>query len=57
LAQADEIGVGVLVDPRTAHDELVAKGSDVRDRAAEAGQPQLEEDAKYLERRAAMISV
>ena len=37
LAQADKIGIGVLVDPAAAHDELVAKISDVGDRSAEAG--------------------
>ena len=52
LAETDEIGIGVLVDPLSPHDELVAKISDVSDRAAETGQPELEKYPQHLDRRA-----
>ncbi len=44
LAQRDEIGIGLFVEPAAAHDELVAEISDMRDRSAEAGQAKLEKD-------------
>jgi len=49
LTQADEIGVGVLVDPLAAHHELIAEVTDVRDGATETAQPELEEDAEDLQ--------
>jgi len=51
LAQPHQIGVGVLVDPLSAHDELITEVADVGDRTAEAGQSKLEEDPQDLQRR------
>jgi hypothetical protein len=50
LAQPDKIGIGVFVDPFSPDHELVAEVADMRDRAAEAGQPELEEDAEHFQR-------
>ena len=44
LAQRDEIGVGLFVEPAAARDKLVAEISDMRDRSAEAGQTKPEKD-------------
>jgi hypothetical protein len=41
LAQPDQIGEGVLVDPLPPQDELVAEVTDVGDGTAEAGQPRV----------------
>ncbi len=46
LAQPDEIGVGVLIEPLPADHELVAEIANMGDRATEAGQPKLEEDTQ-----------
>ena len=43
LAQPDEIGIGVFVDPLPAHDEFFAEIPDVGDRSAERGDSKLEE--------------
>ena len=51
LAEADEIGIGVFVQPATAHDEFVTKIADVSDRPAEAGDAELEEGKQNFERR------
>ena len=51
LAEADEIGIGVFVQPAAAHDEFVAKIADVSDRPAEAGDAELEEGKQNFERR------
>ena len=51
LAQPHEIGIGLLVEPAAAHDELFAEIPDVSDRPAEAGDAQLEEDKENFERR------
>ena len=41
LAQPDEFGIGVFVDPLAAHDEFFTEIPDVGDRPAEAGDPEL----------------
>ena len=51
LAEADEIGIGVFVQPAAAHDEFVTKIADVSDRPAEAGDAELEEGKQNFERR------
>ena len=48
LAQCDEIGIGLFVEPATARDKLVAEISDMRDRPAEAGQTKLEKDEQNV---------
>src|SRR5271166_2087336 len=55
LAQAHEIGIGLLVDPAAAHDELVAEIPDVSDRSAKAGDAQPEEDEQNFERRTSLL--
>ena len=50
LAQRDEIGIGLLVEPAPAHHEFVAEIADMSDRTAEAADPQFEEDQQDLER-------
>jgi hypothetical protein len=35
LAQRNEVGIGSIVKPMAAHDELVAEITDMRDRSAE----------------------
>jgi hypothetical protein len=51
LAQVDEVGEGVLIDPLSPQDELVAEVTEVGDRAAETGQPQFEKDQEHFSRR------
>src|SRR5206468_12057362 len=43
LAQPDQIGIGVFVQPAAAHDELFPEIPEVSDRPAEAADAQLEE--------------
>ena len=52
LAERHEVGIARLVDPAPAQHELVAEVAEMRDRAAERGQPELEEGAEHLARRA-----
>ena len=52
LAQSDEIGEGMLVNPLASDDEFVPKIADVSDRSTEAGQPKPGEDAEHFHRRA-----
>ena len=56
LAQPHEIGIGLLVDPAAAHDELVAEIPDVSDRSAKAGDAQPEEDEQNFERRTCLLA-
>jgi hypothetical protein len=49
LAQGDEIGIGLFVEPAAPRDELVAEISDMRDRSPEAGQAKLEKDEQNLD--------
>jgi hypothetical protein len=51
LAQPDEIGISLFVDPAAADDELLPEIPDVSDRPAEAGEAQLEEDKENFKRR------
>src|SRR6185437_9776823 len=51
LAQSNEIGKGMLVDPSAPDDEFVPEIADVSDRSTEAGQPKPGEDAEYFHRR------
>src|SRR5271169_1135334 len=51
LAKTYKIGIGVLVEPAAAHDELIAEIPDVSDRSTEAGYAQPEEDEQNFERR------
>ena len=44
LAERDDIGIGCLVEPAAARDELVAEIAEMRDRAAEGGQAEPQED-------------
>src|SRR5262249_25160383 len=48
LAQRDEVGVGGLLKPGTARDDLGAEIAEVGDRPAERREPELEERAQYL---------
>ena len=48
LAQRDEVGIGALVEPAPALDELGAEVAEMRDRPAEAGQPQSQEGCEHL---------
>ena len=57
LAEPDEICIGVLVEPAAAHDELLPEISDVRDRPAEAGEAQLQEDEENFDWRASPLSL
>ena len=50
LTECDDIGVGRLVKPAATHDELFVEVAEVRNRTAEATQPQLEEHAQNLKR-------
>jgi hypothetical protein len=43
LTERNEIRVGRVIDPTAAHDEFFAEIAEVRDRAAERGNPKLEE--------------
>jgi hypothetical protein len=49
LAQRDQIGIGLFVEPAAARDELVTEISDMRDRPAERAQAKLEKDQQNLE--------
>jgi hypothetical protein len=51
LAERDEIAEGPLVEPAAPHDELNAEIAEMGDRAAEAGQAELREDAQDFEGR------
>ncbi len=44
LAQANEIGKGLLVEPAAADNEFLAEIAQMRDRPAERGKPQLQKD-------------
>ena len=57
LAQTHEIGIGLLVDPMAAYDELVAEIPDMSDRSAKAGDAELEEDEQNFEGEPARWSV
>jgi hypothetical protein len=48
LAKREEVGIGRVVQPAPAVDELAAKVSEVSDGAAEGGQAKLQERCKYL---------
>jgi hypothetical protein len=48
LAQRDQIGVSTLAEPAPAGDELVAEIAEMRDRAAERGQAQAQEDQEQI---------
>ena len=52
LAQGDEIGIGLLVEPAAPRHEFIAKISQVRDRAAERRESQPEKYHQHLENRA-----
>jgi hypothetical protein len=54
LAQGHEIGISGFVKPAPSRDKLVVEISDVRDRAAETGEAQLEEDEQHLKGRAGL---
>jgi hypothetical protein len=43
LTEREEIGIGVVVEPASALDELAAKVSEMSDGAAEGGQAELQE--------------
>ena len=49
LAERDQIGIARVVDPAPAHDQLVAKIAEIRDRPAERGEPELQECQEHLE--------
>ena len=57
MAQPDEIGISVLVEPSSAHDELFTEVPDVCDRPAEAGEAQLQEGKEDFNGRAALTLV
>src|SRR6201999_4661690 len=48
LAERDEIGIGLLVEPAAAGDELVAKISDMGAWPSEASQAKPEKDQQHL---------
>ena len=48
LAERDQVRIGRLVEPFAAHDELIPVIAEMGDRAAEGGQPQLQERRKNL---------
>ena len=50
LAQRDDIGVVRLIEPAAALDELGAEEPEMRDRPAEAGQPEPREHAQDFQR-------
>ena len=49
LTEGDEVAVACFVDPLAAQNELVAEVSQVRDRAAERGQPEAQKDQQHLD--------
>lgn len=49
MAEADEIGVGGIVEPAAALDEFAAKVAQMGDGAAERRQPEFEEGREYFE--------
>jgi len=51
LAEPDEIGEGVFVDPLPAHDKLVAEVADVGDWTTEACEPELRKYPEHFDRR------
>ena len=51
LAEADKVGVGVLVQPAAPLDKFGAEIADMRDRPAEAAYPHFRESEQDLERR------
>src|SRR5262245_4069981 len=52
LTKRYEVGIGPLVEPAPAHDELITEISDVRDRPAEAAYSKFEENEQNFDRRA-----
>jgi hypothetical protein len=56
LAQTHEIGIGRLVDPAAAPDELVTEIPDVSDRSAEAANAQPQEDEQNFEGRTCLLA-
>lgn len=48
LAQRDQVGVGAVVHPASAFHDLGAEVAQVRDRSAEGGDAEPEEDAEHL---------
>ncbi len=57
LAKRDEIGVGGFVEPGAVDDELAAEVAEMRDRPAEAGQAELEKNAKDFRGRTSLASL
>lgn len=52
LAQADQIGERLVIEPATALDKLAAEIAEMRDGTAERSQPKLQKDPKNLKCRA-----
>ncbi|MNL47749.1 hypothetical protein D3C87_1705520 [compost metagenome] len=57
LAQCNQIRVAAFAQPAPSRDELIAKVAQVRNRAAERGQPEAQEDQKHRPRTAAVIAM
>src|ERR1019366_9949098 len=51
LAHRDQIGVASLIDPSPAHHQFIPEITEMRDRAAERCQTELEKSPKHLARR------
>ncbi len=47
LAQRDQFGIAALAEPAAAGDELLAKITQVRNRPAEGGEAQAQEDQEH----------
>jgi hypothetical protein len=54
LAERNEIGVGFLLEPPPANDELVMEVAEMCDRAAEAREPEPQKDEQDLARGAGL---
>src|SRR5262249_6514524 len=50
LAERNQIGIGLFIEPLPAHDELVVEVAEMRDRAAEAGEPEPQKDEQDFAR-------
>jgi hypothetical protein len=52
LAERDKVGIGLFIEPSPSHDELIVEVAEVRDRAAEAREPEPQKDEQDFARRA-----
>jgi hypothetical protein len=52
LAQRHEVGVGALIEPSPPRHELLPEVAEMRNRAAERGEPKLQEGGEHLTRTA-----